>query len=685
MSIFNELKRRNVFRVGIAYAVAAWVLLQIVDLVLENIAAPAWVMQVFMLAMAIGFPIAIIMAWAFEMTPEGIKLETKVERSQSITAQTGQTLNRIIMGSLVLAVIVLIIDPFEEPSLPVSMESAPAAVSLQADSQDSAELEKSVAVLPFANRSTNPEDAFFAEGMHDDLLTQLAKIGSIKVISRTSVLAYKDTTLKIPQIASELGVATIVEAGIQRSGSRIRINAQLINAQTDEHLWAETYNRELTAENLFDIQAEIARAIAQALKATLSDEEEARIEQPLTSNLSAWQSYQRVIRVVQGLNPESIELGISEINRAIELDPEFAAAWSLKATLLLKQYWFFDTNPATRDAAWDAIQAGRAIDPTLAQLDIAEGYYYYWGFRNYDKALPLMEKGLAALPNDSEAHLARGYVLRRMGKWEESLASLKRATELNPVHFQTFGEIGDTLTSLRRFDEAAEVFTKIQKVAPNDPTILWQFARFQFSSKGDAVNYFHDNHLLASANPDGQMNTFESSLYVEDYEAAFEDIKNWPESYLDTKDYRVNRQMLSGLVWRYAGDAEKARPLLLASKQEFEALLQEGRNNYAIIQSLCLITGGLGDIQGARQRCGESLAVAPVDAYTEPFYRFNAAVGLALGGDSQATLELLNTIQSSELGGSIYEVIYHPAFDDLRQGAGYIDLLTTYGPDLDQP
>ena len=684
MSFFTELKRRNVFRVGIAYAVAAWVLLQIVDLVLDNIAAPEWVMQVFMLALAIGFPIAIIMAWAFEMTPDGIKLETQVDRSQSITAQTGQNLNRIIIGSLVLAVIFLLIDPFEnsESETPVATATTPNSANTTTTETD--ELDKSVAVLPFANRSTDPNDAFFAEGMHDDLLTQLAKIGSIKVISRTSVLAYKDTTLKIPQIADELGVATIVEAGIQRSGSRIRINAQLINAHTDEHLWAETYNRELTAENLFDIQAEIARSIAQALKATLSDEEEARIDRVLTKNLMAWESYQRAKHLHLGQEVDLMRAGVSEAERAIQIDPEFAAAWSLKAQLLLQQYWFFDTNPLVRDAAWDAIQSGRAIDPTLPELDIAEGYYHYWGFRDYEKALPLMEKGLAAIPNDSDAYLARGYVLRRLGNWEECLKSLRRAIELNPLDFGNLAEIGDTLTNLKRFDEAAEVFAITQAMAPNDPYVLWQSARFQFASKGDANNYAHIMHVSKSANPESQMHRFESSLFIDDYEGAFRDINDWPEQFLDSKDARVTRQMLTGLTWRFTGNEEKARPLLLAAKQEFETFLQDQTNSYAILNSLCLITGGLGDLQGARQRCADSLLVAPVDAYVSKTFKFYAAAGLALAGDSQAATELLNITQSGELVVPISKIIYHPAFDDIRQDAAYIELINTYGPENPQ-
>ena len=259
MRLLTELKRRNVFRVAIAYGVVAWVLAQIADLAFENFGAPDWVAKSVLLVLMLGFPLAVIFAWAFELTPDGIKLEKDVERDESITAQTGKKLNGLIIALLVVAVVVLLVERSFRTTAP-----SPEEVVVT----ESADL--SIAVLPFDNRSNRQEDEFFTEGIHDDLLTTMANIGSMKVISRTSVLEYKDTTKKIPEIARELGVANILEGGVQRSGNQVRINVQLIDAKTDEHLWAEIYDRELTAENLFRIQSEVARAIAKALQATLS-------------------------------------------------------------------------------------------------------------------------------------------------------------------------------------------------------------------------------------------------------------------------------------------------------------------------------------------------------------------------------------------------------------------------------
>ena len=238
MSFFEELKRRNVFRVGIAYTVSAWVLLQVVDLVLDNIAAPEWVMKVFMLAVGVGLPLALILAWAFEMTPEGLKREKAVSPDQSITPQTGRKLDRIIIVSLGVAVAFLLIDRFLNAPGEVEPTADTTTESVQVVPADDTPIhvisDKSIAVLPLANRSVRPEDAFFAEGMHDELLTQLSRISALRVISRTSVMGYEGTTKRMPDIGRELGVSTLLEGGVQRSGNRVRINVQLIEAATDE-------------------------------------------------------------------------------------------------------------------------------------------------------------------------------------------------------------------------------------------------------------------------------------------------------------------------------------------------------------------------------------------------------------------------------------------------------------------
>jgi TolB-like protein len=686
--LFAELKRRNVFRVGIAYVVIAWLLAQVADLALENFGSPDWVIKTLLFLLALGFPLALFFAWAFELTPEGIKKEKEVDRGESITPKTGRKLDRMIIAVLVVALAYFAYDKVTNAPPQVADEEITQAVSPTIDtgdtpppSADSASREKSVAVLPFRNLSVNPEDEFFVEGMHDDLLTQLAKIGSMKVISRTSVGEYKNTTKKIPEIAAELGVATILEGGVQRSGSRIRFNAQLIDAQTDEHLWAETYNRELTAENLFEIQAEIAVAVAHALQAALSPEEEARINRTLTDNLEAWEFYQRAVAHSYQQISLDMDAGILIVNRALELDPDFAAALSLRAILNLQQFWFYDPDPVKRDLALKDIQRARAIDPTLAEHDLAEGYYHYWGFRDYESALPFMQRASAALPNDSRVHSARAYVLRRSGAWEDTLAAMERSVELDPRRGEHYIDIAETLNSLRRFDEAGKVLTIAMNASPNLRLANWVAASLNLMGSGDLKEFFHLLHLGIAANPDAQFDTWRSSLYLRDFDAALRDVDQWQEIYLESKDFVLTRQMLRGLTWRYAGDTEKARPLLQASKAEFEQRLQTNEGNFAILRSLCVITGALGDLTGAHEHCSSALAAAPKDEFLASDFKFTAAAGLALAGDVHGAVELLKNVLDHDAGPTIYVVMYHPAFDGIRETPEYIRFFEQYGPE----
>ena len=332
MRLLEELKRRNVFRVGVAYAVAAWVILQLTDVVGEILELPPWGGKLILLVIVVGFPITLFAAWAFELTPEGIKRESEVDRSQSITPQTGRKLNNFILVMMALAIVYLLVDKFYISELVSGTEQT--APALQAESASPPEpavkdavSRQSIAVLPFSNRSRLEEDQFFVEGVHDDLLTNLARIGDLKVISRTSVMRYKDTEKPIPEIAAELGVAAIMEGAVQRSGDTVRINVQLIDAETDEHLWAEIFDRDLTADNLFAIQTEISEKIAEALKATLSPEEQERISDRPTENLAAYQAYMRGRQLMTRRNSADLEAAAAEFERATELDPDFALGW----------------------------------------------------------------------------------------------------------------------------------------------------------------------------------------------------------------------------------------------------------------------------------------------------------------------------------------------------------------------
>ncbi len=333
MSLVGELKRRNVLRVAAAYLVTAWLLIQVAETIFPLFGmgdAPA---RLVVVILAIGFVPAMIFAWVFEFTPDGLKRDADVDRSTPAIRDSGKKLDKLIMAILALALLYFAVDKFlltpeREAKIVEQAMKAGAEQALQAESPGELDqlAEKSIAVLPFVTRSSQADTQFFADGMHDDLLTRLANIGSLKVISRTSVMKYRGLERNMREIGEELGVSTILEGGVQQSGNSVRINMQLIDAQTDEHLWAQTYDRELTLENVFAIQSEIAEAIAAQLETTLTPVEAVRVRETPTLNFAAHEAYIRGKQLFALATFDALEKATGEFETALELDPDFVQA-----------------------------------------------------------------------------------------------------------------------------------------------------------------------------------------------------------------------------------------------------------------------------------------------------------------------------------------------------------------------
>ena len=484
MSFLDELKRRNVIRVGIAYAVSAWVLLQMLDVIGEILELPAWGGKVILVILATGFFVTLFAAWAFELTPEGIKRESEVDRSQSITSQTGRKLNVLIFALMALAITYLLVDKFVlVPRLAEQELAATKALVLPAESTVVQSIDRlSIAVLPFENRSAREQDQFFTDGIHDDLLTSIARIGSMKVISRTSVMEYRGTTKKIPEIAAELGVANILEGGIQRSGEQVRINVQLIDAQTDEHLWAETFDRKLTAENLFAIQSEISTRIAEALQATLSPAEEQRLRQMPTANLDAYDAYLRGRQLMATRVVANLRQSVEEFRRAVELDPEFALAWvGLADSLDLAANYADAPEAETIAQREDAVARALALDPGLgeAYASLANIHEYYDRDDDMEQAF---RKAIELSPNYATAyHWYSVALILQPLRSRERLNLLLKAAELDPRSMI----IGISLAGeymhqglLSRAEQQALKMTELYAHFPNGHHLLVDFYFF---------------------------------------------------------------------------------------------------------------------------------------------------------------------------------------------------------------
>ncbi len=417
----TELKRRNVFRVATTYGVVGWIVVEVASTVLPTFDAPHWILQVLTFVVILGFPLALVLAWAFELTPEGVKRDADVDRSQARGPAGRRSLLIIFAALAVGALWFLALDRFVEADTD-DIDPAP-------------EGERSVAVLPFENMSGDAANDPFTIGIHDDLLTNISQIRSIKTISRTSVLQYRETTKTIPEIARELGVAAILEGGVQRSGDRIRINVQLIDAASDEHVWAETYDRELTAADVFAIQSEIATSIADSLRVTLSAEEHERLDSAPTQSLAAFESYFRGKQLLEERTRESLYQAVEYFDEVVALDPEFALAHSglADAYFLLPEYVAdIDVAREARGKSEAAANRALALDPNLPEALTSVGWNRLIHYYDWKGAEASLRRALTIQPNNTGALHWLSHILSWQGGHEEAIELARRAVEVDP-------------------------------------------------------------------------------------------------------------------------------------------------------------------------------------------------------------------------------------------------------------
>jgi TolB-like protein/Tfp pilus assembly protein PilF len=454
-SFFSELKRRNVVRVGIAYAITAWIVVEIASVVMPIFNAPPWILQVFTLLIILGAPFALIFAWAFELTPDGLKRTADVPADQSTTPVTGRKLDFVIIGILVVAVVILAVDKIM--SVP---EEAPPTETVATG-------RPSIAILPFANRSANEQDVFFVDGIHDDLLSHVSKIKSIKTISRTSVLQYRDTNKTIPQIAEELGVATVLEGGIQRAGDQVRINVQLIDAAADEHLWSEIYDRQLTAGNIFSIQSEIATAVAGALRTTLSPEEQNRIEKVPTENLEALEVYFQGKQLIEKRTTVALAQAVEYFQQAVSLDPDFALAYVRLADTYRLQVNYSGLPADEMNAKGQAaIDRALQLDPNLGEAHTALANLLVLK-RDISGADAAFKRALALDPNYASANQWYGeFLAHSTDRLDEALMYSRRAIELDPLSPIINTDLAEVLEIAGYFDEAMSYFEQTIEIDP---------------------------------------------------------------------------------------------------------------------------------------------------------------------------------------------------------------------------
>ena len=505
---FAELKRRRVFRVMAVYGAVGFALLQALDLLMPALLLPEWTYRLVAVLLFLGFPVAVVLAWAFESTPEGIRRTADADPGELTAIAAQPAAKRWPVGLAALAATGLFAGavwgglratgPGGEPggtaadagatapSAVAERRGAPASAA-EPTSADALGSRQAVAVLPFADLAGTDESRAFALGLHDDLLTQLTKVPELRVTSRTSVMAYAEGAPPVREIARELGVGAIVEGGVRTAGGRVRMNVQLIDPASDEHIWAETYDAELTASNVFEIQGQIARAVAGALEAELSPAQTAELGEALTDDIEAWNAYHAgKLLEDRSDDPASERRTIEMFQRAVELDPDFAAAW---ARLVRAQAWLLrrglssDTLPARR-----SLDRLRAIEPDGADTRFAEGVYQYYAIGDYEAALAAFESALESRPGDPEVLQFSGWVLRRLGRWDEALARIERAIELDPRNASLLWNQGLNYYRLREVARGRRLFERALGLDPAGSTLGGWLVELELFPAGDSVS-----------------------------------------------------------------------------------------------------------------------------------------------------------------------------------------------------
>jgi TolB-like protein/Tfp pilus assembly protein PilF len=453
-SFLTELKRRNVYKIAVAYAVVAWLVIQAASIFLPAFNAPQWAMQIVILILVVGFPIALVFSWAFEITPEGIKLESEIEADASITHHTGR---KIVALTIVLAVIatgLLIFQFVRAKTWPERQSNGSTSPSASAMSN------KSIAVLPFDNLSGEPENAYFSEGVQDEILTRLAKIAELKVTSRTSTQRFKSAPNDLRQIAQQLGVANILEGSVQKANDQVRVNVQLINALTDAHLWADTYDRKLT--DIFAVETEIAKTIADTLQAKLSGSEQHAIAARPTENTEAHQLYLKGRFFWNKRTGNDLRKSIDYFQQAIAADPNYALAYAgvADAYVFLPGYTAGapgDCYPKAKEAALKALE----LDDTLAEAHTTLALAMWYHSFDFSHANREFQRAIELNPNYATGHQQYGNnILSALGRFNDAIAEGKRAVELDPLSLVINADLGMNYYYARRYDEAVAQLRK---------------------------------------------------------------------------------------------------------------------------------------------------------------------------------------------------------------------------------
>ena len=654
-----ELQRRKVYRVAAAYIIAAGFIIQIASAAFPAWELPNWALRLVIVFLLIGFPIALILAWAYDVTPQGI-------RATPTTSAPGAHRRRNLIMLIVTGVIV---------SGAAGFFLLPRASARKVD--------KSIAVLPFENLSDDKENAYFADGVQDDILTNLSKIGDLKVISRTSVMSYRGQARNVREIGKALGVSNILEGSVRRSGNKVRVNVQLIDATNDEHIWAEDYDGDLT--DVFKIQTDLAHQIAAALQAKLSPTEKAQMERKPTENGEAYLAFIQAHNLHTAYEDiEKLKQGEQLYERAVQLDPKFALAFARYSQLESWIVHTFDRTLARREKARTLAERALQLQPDLPEAHLALGFSYYYGDNNYDAAAKEFAIAQQGLPNEAEAYLAMGAIQRRQGKWTESTASLEKASSLNPKDTWALQNLAMNFEMLRNFEAANKTIDRALQIDPNGFG-LWEIkAKLAVEEKGD---FSVAEKALAVVDtlpksPDIQARIAGSRITIFLFMRKFDEVAREAEKVPDNVAGKFpgalcGKYTTIGVAKKALHDEAGAREVFLKAKGFAEAEIKQDPDEAGAHARLAEALAWLGEKDAALAEINRATQLLPEskDAFGGPEITTSAAEIHAIVGDVAGAVAILDGLLSRPSPITVPGLKVNPIWDSIRNDPRFQALL----------
>jgi TolB-like protein/Flp pilus assembly protein TadD len=648
---FSELKRRKVYRVAAGYAVLAWLLIQVATQVLPFFETPIWAVRLVIVAVILGFPVALFLSWAFDLTLGGIVRTEDIQEAKA-------------------------------PSRAV--KSPPP--------------EKSIAVLPFENLSDDPHATHFGDGIQDDILSNLAKLADLKVISRTSVRQYRTGTRNVREIGEALGVAYVMEGTVRRESNRVRINAQLIDARTDLHVWNDTFDREIT--DLFALQTELARRIAFALRANLSPQEKERLQKHPTSDLDAYDLFLRARDLFRwsgsGDPRENGERALRLLDEAIARDPNFALAHCLASRFHCELYWFgYDRTRQRLALAKVAADTALRLRPDSSEARLALAYYYYYGYRDYELARTEVAIAQDGAPNNAETWEAAGAIARRQGCWEDAVKNFEKAKELDPRNASVLWDVAETYACLGRHAEAVDGFSLGTEVNPDAHFFSIARAAIALRTEGNLAPLRTVlGTIPAHFDPGGGVTNI--ALRVHLAARQYDEAERWlKKSRYDRFNdlgvggagaildgYAFPRSWYEGLIARGRGDNETAQDAFARAQEIVEDDLVKAPDDAELVAMLGLVQAMRGRKEEAIAAGHRAVELLPIskDAFDGPVIATKLAVIYAQVGELARALVLLEELINLPNGPTLGALRIEREWDPLRGDRRFTKLMEPARP-----